>query len=51
MKTILSFLIGLTSLISFAQNEIKGQIIDEQGLPVLGAYVFTAKTKELIFIL
>lgn len=46
MKTILTFLIGLTSLISFAQTEIKGQIVDEQGLPVLGANVFIIGTYD-----
>ena len=39
MKTILSYLIVFTSLISFGQTQIKGQIIDEQGIPVSGANV------------
>lgn len=46
MKSILNLLIVLTSLISFGQTEIKGQIVDEQGLPVLGANVFIIGTYD-----
>ncbi|HBD27355.1 TonB-dependent receptor [Flavobacterium sp.] len=46
MKTILIFLIVLTSLISFGQTEIKGQIIDEQGMPFSGANVFVIGTYD-----
>jgi len=46
MKTILTFLIVLTSLISFGQTEIKGQIIDEQGMPFSGANVFVIGTYD-----
>jgi hypothetical protein len=46
MKTILTFLIVFTSLISFGQTEIKGQIIDEQGMPFSGANVFVIGTYD-----
>ena len=46
MKTILTFLIALTSLISFGQTEIKGQIIDEKGMPFSGANVFVIGTYD-----
>lgn len=46
MKTILTFLIVITSLISFGQTEIKGQIIDEQGMPFSGANVFVIGTYD-----
>ncbi|MBE9576238.1 TonB-dependent receptor [Flavobacterium proteolyticum] len=46
MKSILNLLIVLTSLISFGQTEIKGQIVDEQGLAVLGANVFIIGTYD-----
>jgi hypothetical protein len=46
MKTILTFLIGLTSLIAFGQTEIKGQIIDEKGMPFSGANVFIIGTYD-----
>ena len=46
MKTILIFLLVLTSLISFGQTEIKGQIIDEQGMPFSGANVFVIGTYD-----
>lgn len=46
MKTILTFLIGLTSLVTFGQTEIKGQIIDEQGIPFSGANVFVIGTYD-----
>lgn len=46
MKTILTFLIALTSLISFGQTEIKGQIVDEQGMPFAGANVFVIGTYD-----
>jgi len=46
MKSILTLLIVLTSLISFGQTEIKGQIIDEQGMPFSGANVFVIGTYD-----
>ena len=46
MKSILTLLIVLTSLISFGQTEIKGQIIDEQGMPFAGANVFVIGTYD-----
>ncbi|WP_264550342.1 TonB-dependent receptor [Flavobacterium sp. N2820] len=46
MKTILTFLIVFTSLISFGQTDIKGQIIDEQGMPFSGANVFVIGTYD-----
>ena len=46
MKTILTFLIVFISLISFGQTEIKGQIIDEQGMPFSGANVFVIGTYD-----
>ena len=46
MKTILTFLIVFTSLISFGQTEIKGKIIDEQGMPFSGANVFVIGTYD-----
>ena len=46
MKTILTFLIALTSLISFGQTEIKGQIVDEQGMPFAGANIFVIGTYD-----
>lgn len=46
MKSILTLLIVLTSLISFGQTEIKGQIIDEQGMPFAGANVFLIGTYD-----
>lgn len=46
MKTILTFLIAFTSLIDFGQTEIKGQIIDEQGMPFSGANVFVIGTYD-----
>ncbi len=46
MKSILTLLILLTSLISFGQTEIKGQIVDEQGMPFAGANVFVIGTYD-----
>ena len=46
MKSFLTFLIAFTSLISFGQTEIKGQIIDEQGMPFAGANVFVIGTYD-----
>ena len=46
MKTILTFLIGLLSLISFAQTEIKGQIKDEYGIPITAANIFIIGTYD-----
>lgn len=46
MKSILTLLILLTSLISFGQTEIKGKIVDEQGLPFAGANVFVIGTYD-----
>lgn len=46
MKSFLTFLIAFTSLISFGQTEIKGQIIDEQGMPFSGANVFVIGTYD-----
>ena len=46
MKTILTFLIVFTSLISFGQTEIKGQIIDEHGIPFSGANIFVIGTYD-----
>lgn len=46
MKTILTFLIGLTSLVTFGQTEIKGKIIDEQGIPFSGVNVFVIGTYD-----
>ena len=46
MKFFLTFLIAFTSLISFGQTEIKGQIIDEQGMPFAGANVFVIGTYD-----
>ena len=46
MKSFLTFLIVFTSLISFGQTEIKGQIIDEQGMPFSGANVFVIGTYD-----
>lgn len=47
MKSILTLLIVLTSLISFGQTEIKGQIIDEHGMPFSGANVFVIGTYDV----
>lgn len=46
MKSFLTFLILFTSLISFGQTEIKGQIIDEHGMPFSGANVFVIGTYD-----
>ncbi len=46
MKTILTFLIVLTSLISFGQIQIKGQINDEYGIPITGANIFIIGTYD-----
>ena len=46
MKSFLTFLIAFTSLISFGQTEIKGQIVDEQGMPFAGANVFVIGTYD-----
>ena len=46
MKLILTLLIVLTSLISFGQTQIKGKIVDEQGMPFLGANVFVIGTYD-----
>jgi len=46
MKAILTFLIVFTSLISFGQTEIKGKIIDEQGMSFSGANVFIIGTYD-----
>ena len=46
MKSFLTFLIAFTSLISFGQTEIKGQIVYEQGMPFAGANVFVIGTYD-----
>lgn len=46
MKLILTLLIVLTSLISFGQTQIKGKIVDEQGMPFFGANVFVIGTYD-----
>ena len=46
MKSILTLLIVLTSLISFGQTQIKGKIVDEQGMPFSGANVFVIGTYD-----
>ena len=43
MKSILIFLMAFTA---FGQTEIKGRIIDEQGLPFLGANIFVVGTYD-----
>jgi hypothetical protein len=46
MKTILTLLVVFRALISFGQTEIKGKIVDEQGLPFFGANVFIIGTYD-----